>query len=160
MKNRRGLSFMLLLTVLLAACERNTYFHAFLPLSQQGWNRQDTVSFLLPDSMEREECCVEVEVRAVRSYPYADLWLALIQSDSLRNVLHVDTLRMDMTDENGIFTGHGLSFLEYSSGAVKLVADSAGECSQVSICHLMNRERINGLTDVGVRVSSCVPSKD
>ncbi|MGN1256015.1 MAG: hypothetical protein ACI4UA_02500, partial [Bacteroidaceae bacterium] len=129
-------------------------------LSQQGWNRQDTVSFLFPDSMEREACCVEVEVRAVRSYPYADLWLALIQSDSLRNVLHVDTLRIDMTDDNGIFTGRGLSFLEYSSDAVMLVADSAGKCSQVSICHLMNRERINGVTDVGVRVSSSVPAKD
>ncbi|MGN0234032.1 MAG: gliding motility lipoprotein GldH [Bacteroidaceae bacterium] len=154
MKNRTGRTYVLLTALLLVGCERNTCYHTYLPLPERGWDRQDTMSFLLPDGMEREGCSIEVEVRAMRSYPYVDFWLALQQVDSSRNVLHTDTLCVNMTDAGGIFTGHGMNFMEYSTDAVSLVADSAGLCRQLRVWHLMASERIYGITDVGLKVSA------
>ena len=161
MKKRTGWAYALLMAFLLAGCDRQTAFHAFRSLSEQGWNRQDTVCFPLSDAiMDENEGFIEVEVRAVRAYPYEHVWLAIVQTDSLSRVMHTDTLCIDMTDAKGNFMGRGMNFLEYRSDAVPLAADSLGPCRQVSICHLMEREQITGLTDVGIKVSRRVPTVD
>ena len=161
MKKRTGWAYVLLMAFLLAGCDRQTAFHAFRSLSEQGWNRQDTVCFPLSDAiMDENEGVIEVEVRAVRAYPYEHVWLAIVQTDSLSRVMHTDTLCIDMTDAKGNFMGHGMNFLEYRSDAVPLATDSLGTCRQVSICHLMEREQITGLTDVGIKVSRRVPTMD
>ena len=49
MKKRTGWAYVLLMGFLLAGCDRQTAFHAFRSLSEQGWNRQDTVCFPLSD---------------------------------------------------------------------------------------------------------------
>ena len=146
MKKRTGWAYVLLMAFLLAGCDRQTAFHAFRSLSEQGWNRQDTVSFPLSDAiMDENEGVIEVEVRAVRAYPYEHVWLAVVQTDSLSRVMHTDTLCIDMTDAKGNFMGRGMNFLEYRSDAVHLPLISLVPCRQLSIFHLMSRDRLPDL---------------
>lgn len=143
----------LLMVLLLSACVGRTRYHHYLSLPREGWARQDTVLFQLPDSMPGGRMQVAVELRATRSFPYTDLWIALEQRDSMQRVLHNDTLHISMTDAQGNLSGHGQGLLEYTSVAIPFVADSLGSCHEVRLRHLMSQEVIPSLTDIGLQVT-------
>lgn len=136
----------------LAACAGQTRYHHFLPLPKQGWGREDTVCFSLPKSLPEGRLRVSAQLRAARSFPYSDLWLALEQCDSTHQVLHADTLHVRMADSQGSLLGHGCELLEYSSDTVSLLHDSLGKCSEIRLRHLMATEVMPSLTDVGLWV--------
>lgn len=148
-----GRTSCVVVALLLAACAGQTRYHHFVPLPRQGWGRQDTVRFHLPGGTSWAGLQASVEVRATRSFPYSDLWLALEQRDSTARVLHTDTLHMSMADSQGNLLGHGFELLEYRSTAVPLLSDSLGACARVYVRHLMSCEDVPALTDIGLRVS-------
>ncbi len=151
--SRPGCVACLVMAVLLSACVGHTRYHHYQPLPQEGWARQDTMLFHLPDSMPGGQMRLAVELRATRSFPYTDLWLALEQRDSTQRVLHSDTLHISMTDSQGNLSGHGQGLLEYTSAAVPLASDSLGSCREVRLHHLMSQEIIPSLTDIGLQVT-------
>lgn len=99
--SRHGALLCSVVALVLAACTGQTRYHRFLPLPAQGWGRQDTLLFQLPDSMAGDGLQMHVELRAMRSFPYTDLWLALEQCDSTHRLLHTDTIHFLMTDSEG-----------------------------------------------------------
>ena len=143
----------LVTAMVLTACVGHTRYHRFLSLSPQGWGRQDTVVFHLPDSMPGERLQVRVELRTTRSFPYTDLWLALEQRDTTQRVLHTDTLHISMADSQGNLSGHGQNFLEYASASLPFATDSLCQCCEVCLRHLMTDETIPALTDIGLCVT-------
>lgn len=152
--SRHGALLCSVVAFVLAACTGQTRYHRFLPLPAQGWGRQDTLLFQLPDSMAGDGLQMHVELRAMRSFPYTDLWLALEQCDSAQRLLHTDTIRFLMTDSEGALSGRGQDFIEYASSALVLASDSVSRCTAVRIRHLMSSETVTGLADVGVKVTS------
>lgn len=110
--------------------------------------------FSLPHSLPEGRLQVSAQLRAARSFPYSDLWLALEQCDSTHRVLHADTLHVRMADPQGNLLGHGRELLEYSSDTVPLLRDSLSKCSEIRLRHLMSTEVMPSLTDVGLWVGS------
>lgn len=151
--SRQSALLCFVLALVLAACTGRTRYHRFLPLPSQGWGRQDTVLFQLPDSMAGDRLQMQVELRAMRSFPYTDLWLALEQCDSTQRLLHTDTLHFLMTDSEGTLSGRGQDFIEYASDALPMVSDSVSRCTSVRLRHLMSSETVTGLADVGIKVT-------
>lgn len=151
--SRCAWGFLLMVAVALCACTPGTPYHRFLPLSQEGWDRADTVAFDLPVIADARECKLQVELRATRLFPYTDLWIGVEQRDSDQVLLCYDTLHIDMADSTGRLDGHGLTLLEYASAPLSLASMPKGECRQVRLFHLMSRETVAGLLDVGLCVS-------
>ena len=51
MKKRTGWAYVLLMAFLWAGCDRQTAFHAFLSLAEQGLYRQNTVCCPMSDAI-------------------------------------------------------------------------------------------------------------
>ena len=132
-----GRTSCVVVALLLAACAGQTRYHHFVPLPRQGWGRQDTVRFHLPGGTSWAGLQASVEVRAPRSFPYSDLWLALEQRDSTARVLHTDTLHMSMADSQGNLLGHGFELLEYRSTLLV----RAPVCTCAILCHVRTSPR-------------------
>lgn len=150
--SKSGYFCCLLLVAFLQACVGSTRYHHFLPLSSAGWRRQDSLVFRLPDNMRGGLLEMEANLRVTRSFPYTKLWIGLEQRDSSQHVLHVDTLCINMVDGSGNLLGRGQDLLEYTSTSLPLQSDTLGLCREVYVYHLMSRETIPAVTDLGLHV--------
>lgn len=151
--NKSGYFYGLLLVAILQACTESTRYHHFLPLSSDGWRRQDTLVFCLPNHLQGRLLEMETALRVTRSFPYTKLWIGLEQRDSLQRVLRVDTLCFNMADSMGNLSGRGQNLLEYtSSSSLPLQSDTLGLCREVYVYHLMSRETIPSVIDLGLHV--------
>lgn len=116
-----------------------------------GWNRADTLIYRLPDGFAGHRLTVEMDVRHTETYPYRDLWLALIHSPASK--ARHDIVHLQLADERGNWNGKGYSgcLYQYSQQVGTVVCHPSD--SILRIVHLMKNDELPGLADVGVRLS-------
>lgn len=173
-------SYMLsvLLIVELTACHTDTVYHVYHPVSENGWSKQDTLTYTLPDSLETGYYQLEVDIRHTEAYPYRDIWLELaferrksqstftvpskledsldinepyIPTDSM--VWVRDTLHLYLTDEQGRWLKGGTigSLYQFSAPARPFcLNDKDGK--NFRIIHIMKDNPLHGIHDIGLRL--------
>lgn len=112
------------------SCTDGALRHEMRHMPQDGWRRQDTVTFLI-DSAEAG-ARLSVCIRADRTMPYDTLWLRL----------GADTLAVP----SSAFKGQGLRQCEYPAGIARP--------GRLSIIHLMRRAPLPGVREVGIKTTS------
>ena len=156
--NHHHLSFIYLLltfatSVLVGACSKGSrVFHAYRPVPEQDWSKQDTLSFTLsvPDSFTRYR--LSVEVRNLGNYPYRNLPLRI--SSTPAGAVTCDTLQLLLADAHGHWLGKGWGALYQTAfPAGYLCIDSAGTY-QLHITHSLSDSLVKGICDVGIRLES------
>ena len=147
----RTISFFMPLILLLASCERSTLMHSYQPLPDNSWNRTDTLLFSLPVLSEDESFGMLVGLRLTNNYPYEGLILEVAQSCQNPYSNRVDTINYKLTDESGDFTENGMNYFQYESQRIPLNLKK-GQKGEIRIRHLMHREVLPGIMDVGIRV--------
>ena len=125
--------------------------HSYQPLEGNFWDRADTIVFNLPALTTEDDCSVLIGLRVTNSYPYE--WLMLEVEQNYQNPVghRVDTIKYQLTDDSGDFTAKGINYFQYESRSLPLDLKK-GQTGELRIRHLMRRETLSGIMDVGVRV--------
>ncbi|MBO7068236.1 MAG: gliding motility lipoprotein GldH [Bacteroidaceae bacterium] len=115
------------------------------------WDRTDTVRFVLPTFIADSNCCVLVGLRITNCYPY-ELLIMEVEQNYQNPIAHrIDTIFYQLTDQRGDYTEKGIYYFQYETQWVPLNARK-GQMGEIKIRHLMHREVLPGIMDVGIHV--------
>ena len=140
--------------LIFAACQNNTVYHSYEPVSLDGWSKSDTLVYTLPNSIPAGNYEVEIGIRHQESYPYRDLWLEIGHNTQDSLVYVTDTLQLFLADEAGNKTGDGPCGL-YQCGLpykASLPIRAEGNTRAFRIVHIMTDNPLTGISDVGIRL--------
>lgn len=145
--------FIIAMLFLCVGCENNTtIYHQYRTVSPQGWEREDTLSFVLPDStFTGHHYQLEIGLRHTEKYAYRDLWIAVIRPYSTPPTC--DTLHLELADMKGKWygTGNSSTFYQFHAPAGEFTLSYAD--TLVQLVHLMASPCLKGITDAGIRLS-------
>lgn len=141
----------LAVVLLLASCDRSTLMHSYQPLKNKCWDRTDTVKFVLPPLPQDENCNMLIGLRLNNNFPYEQLVLQVEQNLQHPTVHKIDTIYYRTTDQDGNFTEKGVHFFQYETQGFPLHLKK-GQTGEIRIRHLMHREVLPGIVDVGIHI--------
>ena len=141
----------------LTACQSNTYYHSYQPVSLTGWLKEDTLLFQLPDTLISGNYEIQIGLRHLESYPYRDIWLGISQNLKDSTIYETDTLHLYLADKEGKWNGDGIGgMMQFSQKHPKqwVQQDSATNRS-FKIYHLMNDSILKSIHDIGLKITVC-----
>ena len=129
-KARERISLVAVVALLATACTHETFFHSYRHIAPNGWRYTDTLEFLLPPAPQTEAYALSVGLRIDACFPYQSL-----------------TLVVETT-----LGGSGVNLLQFETPAGHLQLRE-GQQARVRIYHIMSRETMPHIHDVGLRCS-------
>lgn len=141
-----------LIAFLLTACDNQTVYNRYLRTARSGWERNDTLSFLIPPVAQDGNYTEEIGVRINGDYPFLKLSLIIEQTKMNTLERRTDTLECELIDKNGHPLGPGISQYQYVFRLSTLHL-MKNDSLLLSVRHDMKREMLPGVTGIGVRIS-------
>lgn len=151
---RYGLFLLVAASVLSACGDRQCCYHAYRSLPSDGWSREDTLTFEVEAADSLTSYRLALEVRNRNDYPYQNLPLFLCFTDSAGIPLRTDTLPLRLADPAGSWTGKGWSGLYQSAFPAGEIPIGCAGRYYIKIAYTLPDERLQGVNDVGVRLSA------
>lgn len=139
--------------VAMSACGGGTVYSKYVPTPVDGLERNDTVAFDVPPVASTGRYRQEVGLRITAGFPFKELALEVRQTVEPGHRVRVDTLTCRLYDDGGNLLGHGLSVFQYGF----ILADTElhkGDSLHVRIRHVMKRQILPGITDIGFCVEA------
>lgn len=134
-----------------AAC--SDLFHQYRSV-EGGWMPTDTLTFQYHSSAEGpRHCAVDIELRSGSSYPYKEIVLRVESASRILRRAVVDTLVCELYDASGHPHGSTSGILRQTSHPCGAIDILPGDTIEIKITHLMDDAPIDGILDVGVRLS-------
>ena len=143
---------LLLLTLMLTACDHATVYHHYEHTPETGWEKNDTLTFDIPPIAQSGTYRQEVGLRITASYPFMGLHLIIEQTNLQTHEQRSDTLSCSLVSEQGTPMGHGVSQYQYLF-PLNTQHIPAGSPLRITVRHDMKREILPGITDIGIRLS-------
>ncbi len=139
--------------LLLSACDRGTVYHSFHPLSEDGWNKKDTLCFDMQVADSQTSYRLYVELRYRDTYPYRNLSLLVdyLTPDSV--YLQTGTLQMMLADDAGVWLGEGLNGLYQCSFSAGIIPVNKPGQYRILLTYAFPDSVLPGISDVGIRVN-------
>lgn len=153
-KGKRSLSALFLSILLFMCSSCNDDFHEFRSIVGE-WSKRDTLSFSHHNRLGHD-CTYNatLELRCTQEYPYKDLWL-YTEFISVNGGYDIDTVHCDIFADDGSPKGATAGMLRQISIPFKQVVLSSGDSLIMRVVHIMDDERLPGVSDVGLRLSHC-----
>lgn len=133
------------------SCDTHTpYFH-YDHTPVDGWEKNDTLTFDVPPMKIGGEYQTSLGLRLNGEFPFTKLYL-IMEQDIIPGMRHkVDTVCFEVANSSGRYTGHGISYLQYT---VPVDRDflQANDSLHITIRHCMKRDILPGISDIGVRI--------
>lgn len=149
-----ALFFWGLAVVFSAACKENAAAYTFSSTPVDGWERSDVLTFPVDSVTSEGDYRIDVSVRtsSARAYPFRTLWLVVGQQWKNPAEVRSDTVVCRLVNDDGDPDGRGVSLLQYDFpvDTVRLVS---GTCGQITVRHIMRRDILLGISDIGVKVT-------
>lgn len=134
-------------------CTGPTIYHSYQTLEEAGWAKHDTLTFQLPQDSIPDTYSIKIGLRTTDDYRYTSLWLVMEQDLQKKGVFVRDTINYPITDKNGGTIGKGFSSHQQEIPVKSLSVTKEGGTT-VRLFHIMKREVIPGVQDVGINVLS------
>ena len=147
----RTKTLLLSMIVMIVACTQSTIYHHYEPIDDNGWSRTDTIQYELPTVPEDGDYHISLGLRYNELFPYQGLWIVAETSLHHPTASYLDTLYFRTTDEDGRPTGKGLSLVQADTLLTTLHMPK-GQKGQVCLRHIMIREVLPGIKDIGVKL--------
>lgn len=153
LKNKRfPLKSIILLFIVsaLSACDKQTVYHAFQSIPQEGWLRKDTLLFNVevPDSQTYYK--LSIEIRNRNNYPYQNLSLSICYDGPEVPKLPADTLNAILATKEGIWKGDGWGGLYQSAFPVGSIRVGKAGAYHFKIAYTLPDESLQGINDIGL----------
>ena len=155
MKNRKYGLLLLTMALLtaLTACNRQTLYHHYEPTPLSGWERSDTLLFTVDKAKERAVVQRDLELRVTSAYPFQSIHLVIEQTTLPSRIYRRDTISCRLTTPDGRIMGDGINLYQYRF-PLSDISVNEGDSLCFHIHHDMRREIIQGITDVGIRLTA------
>lgn len=144
---------LLLCAAMMAACRHKPAAFEYCPTPVEGWEGSDTLHFRVDTIREGGTYSLSLGVRSSASlpYPFQRLYVVVRQHWHHPEALHYDTVACELVSPDGKMQGRGVSIYQYICpvGECELAEGQTGE---VTVHHIMRREILPGITDVGIRI--------
>ncbi|MBO4850293.1 MAG: gliding motility lipoprotein GldH [Prevotella sp.] len=155
-----GKAFAAALTVVMAtlsACYQSTAYFRYFSTPIEGWERDSVLHYHVPAVRAAGLYVEEIGVRPSATYPFKQLSLVVDQkiistNDSHSNIFKSDTIIIDVYDDEGHLRGKGIDLRQLVT-PVKGLRLQAGDSIAMAIRHNMRRYAIEGISDVGLKVT-------
>lgn len=142
--------------LLLGACNEQTVYHAYQPLPDKGWQRQDTVEFYaeVPDSFTTYQ--LYVEIRNNTAYPYRNLPLSITSHTADTIPLRTDTLQCILANPQGHWTGQGWGSMFLSAFPAGDIPIGKTGSYRFQVAYTLSDPLLKGISDIGIRLAKKV----
>lgn len=137
--------------VVLSACVGNVVYDKYASTMVEGWERSDTLVFGVPSLKSSGRYRQEIGLRINSAYPFTALSLLVERTVEPGHRVSLDTLNCRLYDGKGNTLGNGVSYFQYD---FILSEDDLqqGDSLNVRIHHIMMREILPGISDIGLRL--------
>ncbi len=148
------LTLILIVTVAIAtgSCNRNTIYTHFEPTAQDGWRRQDTLHFETKAMAEAGIYDNTLSLRTTQHYPFTDITMIVNRRVEPQGITRTDTVSMALIDHSGQIKGKGTQHYLYST-ELSPMSLQQGDRLLTTVRHYMIKERLPGISDVGLTVT-------
>ena len=136
----------------LTGCNEHVIYHSYRYVPEPGWDKRDTILFDIDTVRAEAAYHFALGLRSTDSYPYAVIWLAVERRFSHPDTLHRDTVKCQLMDSVTHRMGKGIYMYQYDVSLPPMTLHH-GQTGQVRIIHLMQREVLPGIRDVGILIS-------
>ena len=151
MKKRKSRPFLILFTTValaLAGCSRLPLYSQFQPVDVDGWERADSLRFVIPVS-EPGSYALNLHLRTTNHYPYTRLSLLVHCHDKGGSIHRVDTLTLDIAGSRDQIFYRGTGIHEYSLPLPPVTIRHSPSTIHITVAHYMTHEALPGISDVG-----------
>ncbi len=135
-----------------AACDRKTVYDRYVHTPQNGWEKNDTVTFVIDSMAQSGEYMEEIGVRTSALYPFQSLVLVVQQTVRPSGTALDTMVNCKLVDSNGQSQGVGIGYRQFLF-PLKTVRLEAGDTLHVAIRHNMKREILPGVPDIGFKMT-------
>lgn len=156
---KRGLAVVVLVATVFACGKGGVYSH-YVHTSVEGWHQSDTLTFSLGPVAEGGAYEPTIGLRINSSYPFTALTLILKseifhQDNGAANPINEGstTVNFSLTDSDGNIRGSGTNIYQYSFPLKSLLLEK-GDSMALHVYHIMKRNPLPGITDVGVTLTA------
>lgn len=134
------------------ACSGNVAYDTFNHTQLAGWDKADTLFFGVPPLRESGIYKPSVGLRINENFPFTSVTLVVDYIVEPEHRACSDTLWCRLIDNKGNTLGRGVSYYQFDFTGSELRLDK-GDSLHVGIRHIMKRELLPGVADVGLRLS-------
>ena len=152
-RNSKWLYVVFAVAMALASCNRKTIYHHYEHTSLSGWEKNDTLNYLVPSAKLRAVAQRDVEVRISGDYPFRNLFLMVEQTTYPSNIRRRDTLNCELVTPDGSYKTRGVTFYQYRFPLTD-ISINEGDSLCIRIRHNMKREILPGIADIGIRLTA------
>lgn len=135
-----------------SSCQDDIVFHHYKSTPAWGWECNDTVTFHTEPMLQAGIYNETVGLRMMSNYPFMNLCLIVDQTVLPQKTVTRDTLTCQLIDNRGRTNEKGIDHFQYEFPLRQLHLEK-GERLHVAIHHIMKRDMIPGITDVGIKIS-------
>lgn len=140
-----------------ASCSDPRTYDRYESVSLQGWSRKDTLTFDIPRQWEGNYQ-LDLCLRAAQTYPYRNISMIIerkviyYRQRKKREKTYNDTINCEIVNDKGILAGQkGITSTEIRQAIISFRLNR-NDSMQVKIRHIMSRESLPGISDVGIRL--------
>lgn len=135
----------------LTACDNKTLMHSYLPVKSHEWNRKDVMTFQIPKAPQSGTYDMTIGLRIGNRFPYETIFM--LTEVHLHNPegLLTDTICYNLTNEKGEFLAKGINLLQFETETMPLQLRK-GQSGDIRIQHLMHREVLPEIADIGISI--------
>lgn len=131
------------------ACTERAAYKSYHTVSIDGWDAADSIVFSIDSLPKRGTFIPTIGLRssAAEAYEFRTLYLEVKQrwqGSSLR----CDTLACELREDRGEMDGKGTFYYQYEF-PLKKVSLQAGQSGRIVIRHIMRKEILSGISDIG-----------
>ena len=140
----------------IVSCTEGVIYHEYKATPVEGWEMIDTLSFRIDSIHRTGTYSIEIGVRTSEAvgYPFQTLWLEIKQNwfaDSICQMFRCDTLSCKLALPDGGQMGNGIGMRQYHFD-LDTVHLSKGMNGHIRLRHLMRRNILPGVSDIGVKI--------
>lgn len=146
------LSVVVTMLLLFSSCDNGVVYDTYNHTQIEGWEKNDTLVFDVPRLVSSGRYRMEVGLRTNGTFPFTGLSVVVEQTVIPGYKTFTDTLRCRLTDEKGNVLGRGVSCFQYNF-ILSDVDLAKGDSLHVRVRHIMKREILPGISDVGLKVT-------
>lgn len=149
----------LALSIIITGCTGDALVHRYEHTTPEGWDRKDTLCFDLPTVDKAGYYTLSLGIRTNNNLPYKNVWIVVDSKLENPTKFSKDTVNIVLTDDDGYLLGKGMRKTQTEQMVGPFMME-AGQTGQIRLYHVMTKEVIPDITDVGLMLEPVATSVD
>ena len=149
---RNNILLVMMIALGMASCDRQTVYHHYEHVADQGWEKTDTIKFEIGPVREAGTYHETLEFRTDELFPFLGIHITVEQTIKPRGIMLRHSQMCELMNQDGSQKGSGISFYQ-SLFPLDDIELQQGDTLCISVFHNMKREILPGISDIGMRLS-------